>query len=178
MPSPLLKITDRFWDYEYGDINRSFLIQFQWVSLVRLWACSQLYPPSPSDQLSPWFLTAARTGTSEHSLGTSGAPQQSSEAATDAPSTAGDTPCGNFWHHTVQNEWRFFSTHHRLHIWVSERGAWIWMLIGILLWNFPLSFTSTTQWNFRQQEHRLLKRASSQVGGASREHYTLKHSII
>lgn len=47
-----------------------------------------MYPPSPSDQLAPWFLTAATTGTSERILGMSGAPRRSSEAAADAPSKA------------------------------------------------------------------------------------------
>lgn len=76
----------------------------QWVSLARLWACSRPYPPSPLDQLAPWFSTAARTGISEHSLGTSGAPQRSSEAVTDAPSTAGDIPRGNFYQHTCSKQ--------------------------------------------------------------------------
>lgn len=71
-------------------IPRDYPIHFQQVALVRLSACPQVYPPFPSDQLSPWFLSAARTGTFEHSLGMSGALQLSSAAVTDAPRTAGD----------------------------------------------------------------------------------------
>lgn len=71
-------------------MEANYQIHFHKVSLVRLSACPQLYPPFPSDQLSPWFSSAARTGTFERSLGMSGALQLSSAAVTDAPRTAGD----------------------------------------------------------------------------------------
>lgn len=122
--------TDGLRELEGTKSNSNSLILFQGVSLVRLWACFQLYLPSPSDQSAPWFLWGARTGISERRLGMSGAPQRSSVAATGAPSPAGHSLCSFLALFKINTK---LTAHIRQNICVSEQGNWTWMSICIFL---------------------------------------------